>query len=148
VGATGRDGLRAAYSNTGTYVSMVAPGGSADGSSADDLPLLAPDNQCIHPPSDGCYTTGSGTSFAAPQVAAEAALIWGVNPTLTASQVSELMRSTTTDQGVTGTDLAYGTGMEGASVALADTPPPAPVAPAIPSFGTFVSLPSPCRRPR
>src|SRR4029077_20098393 len=40
VGATGREGLRAAYSNTGTYVSMVAPGGSNDGNTADDLPVL------------------------------------------------------------------------------------------------------------
>jgi subtilisin family serine protease len=124
VGATGFDGLRAAYSNTGSYVAMAAPGGSDDGNGAHNLPLLAPDDTCIPPPQDGCYTTNrAGTSFAAPQVAAEAALVWSVDPHLTASQVTELVESTTTDRGVSGTDWEYGTGFENAGTALADTPP-------------------------
>jgi subtilisin family serine protease len=130
VSATGRDGLRAAYSNTGPYVSMVAPGGSNDGNAADDLPVLATRDTCLAAP---CFATAHGTSLAAAEVSAAAALIWSVSPKctgaatppscLTASQVSELLKSTVTDQGVSGTDLEYGTGMENAGVALADTPP-------------------------
>jgi subtilisin family serine protease len=132
VGATGHDGLRAAYSNTGGYVSMMAPGGSNDGNPADDLPVLATRDTCPAPP---CYTTANGTSLAAAQASAAAALIWSVNSTLTASQVGELVKSTTSDLGVSGTDVEYGTGMLNASVALADTPSPTA------GYGTFVSLP-------
>jgi subtilisin family serine protease len=122
VGATGRDGFRAAYSDTGSYVSMVAPGGSAiPGQPGSDLPLLAPHDQCPVPP---CFTTGAGTSFATAQVSAAAALIWSVDPTLTASEVSGLLLSTTTDLGVSGTpDLAYGNGLENARAAVADAGP-------------------------
>jgi hypothetical protein len=118
VGGTRADGLRAASSNTGSYVSMVAPGGSAiPGDPTDDLPLLAPTDQCLGAP---CYTTGAGTGFAAAQVAAEAALIWSP-PTvpaasrLTASQVGELLTSTATSEGVSGADIDFGTGMENAA---------------------------------
>jgi hypothetical protein len=135
VGATGPDGhggqIRAAYSNTGNYVSMVAPGGNNDGNPADDLPVLATRDTCPAPP---CYTTASGTSLAAAQASAAAALIWS-NSTLTASQVGELVKSTTSDLGVSGTDVEYGTGMLNASVALADTPSSAA------GYGTFASLP-------
>src|SRR5262249_54271242 len=95
VGATGRDGFRALYSNTGPYVTLVAPGGSADGTAADDIPLLK---------AGGGTPTEAGTSFATPQVAATAALIWSVNPDLTPNQVAELIRSTATQLGPAGTD--------------------------------------------
>jgi hypothetical protein len=125
VGATGLDGYRAAYSTTGSYVSMVAPGGGGD-SATDFLPLLQ---------TGGGYTTGAGTSFAAPQVAAAAALVLSVHPGLTASQVAELLESTATDLGPPGSDIEYGGGMLDTSVALADTPP------VTPGYGTFFSLP-------
>ncbi len=125
VGATGMDGYRAAYSNTGSYVSMMAPGGGVNNSS-DFVPVLQ---------SGGGYTAEAGTSFAAPQVAAAAALILSVNPHLTAPQVAELLKSTTTDLGPSGNDIEYGTGMLNASVAVADTPPTTP------GYGTFFSLP-------
>jgi hypothetical protein len=125
VGATGLDGYRAAYSTTGSYVSMMAPGGGAD-SATDFLPLLQ---------TGGGYTTGAGTSFAAPQVAAAAALVLSVHPGLTTSQVAELLESTATDLGPPGRDIEYGAGLLDASVALADTPP------VTPGYGTFFSLP-------
>ena len=143
VGATGHDGFRAVYSNTGPYVTLAAPGGSADGTAADDIPLLK---------TGGGTTTEAGTSFAAPQVAATAALIWSENPDLTANQVAELIRSTATQLGPAGTDglnvssadnnnntdIEYGTGLLNAGAALADTPPPASTSP---TYGTFYSLP-------
>jgi hypothetical protein len=133
VGATGRDGIRAFYSDTGPYVSMVAPGGSGDGVAADDIPLLAPGyNPAI---AGSGYATGAGTSFASPEVAAAAALIWSVNSTLLASQVTQLLTGSATDFGQPGSDIEYGAGMLNASAALADTPPPTP------GFGTFFSVP-------
>ena len=149
VGATGGDGLRASYSNTGAYVGMAAPGGSDISlDPSDDLGVLAPTDQCRPLQTPTCYTTGAGTGLAAAQVSAEAALIWAVNPPgsgappsgLTASQVRELVESTTTDQGVTGTDLEYGTGMEAVSVALADTPPPSVASQASQTYGTYTPL--------
>ena len=73
VAATGRDGTRAWYSNSGSYVSIAAPGGSADGNAADDVPVLVP---------GGSTTTSAGTSFAAPLVAAAAALVMAERPDL------------------------------------------------------------------
>ena len=100
VGATGADGYRAAYSNTGPYVSMVAPGGGNDNSS-DCITVLT---------TTGGVACEVGTSFAAPQVAAAAALIRSANPNLTLSQVRELLESTTTGLGPLGTNIEYGTG--------------------------------------
>ncbi len=134
VGATGREGYRAAYSNTGD-AALVAPGGSADYNSsptdpgevtANDLPLL------LSP--GGGTTTGAGTSFAAPQVAAMAALIWSVNPNLKPIQVTELIESTATDLGPGGTDIEYGQGMLNAGAAVSDTPPTTT------GFGAYVSV--------
>jgi hypothetical protein len=136
VGATGKDGFRAAYSTDGSYLSLVAPGGSAiPGSPAEDVPLLAPTNACTPMPGDGCYTTGAGTSFASPEVAATAALILSVNPTLSPTQVAQLITGSADDIGPTGFDIEYGYGMLDPGVALSDTPP------VTPGYGTYFSLP-------
>jgi hypothetical protein len=126
VGATGHDGYRAAYSNTGD-AAVMAPGGSLDGTATDDIPLESAGSATI--------STGAGTSFASPEVAAAAALIWSVNPNLTATQVSELMTGTATDLGPGGNDMEYGAGLLNAGAAVADTPPTTP------GFGTYFSLP-------
>lgn len=128
VGATGRDGFRAAYSDTGSYVTMVAPGGSGDGSASDDIPVLATGSSTP--------VAEAGTSFSSPQVAAAAALIWSVTPNLQARQVSELLSGTATDTGVTGPDTEYGNGMLNAGVAVGDTPLPISAI-----YGTFTSVP-------
>ena len=69
------------FSNTGSYLSLAAPGynvfaaESADATGrARRLPWSSP----------GYYGWASGTSFAAPQVAGAAALVWAANPRLTA----------------------------------------------------------------
>ena len=125
VGATGMDGTRAAYSNTGPYVSMMAPGGGGDNGT--DCITVLTDTAGI--------TCDLGTSFAAPQVAAAAALIWSANPNLTLSQVRELLEGTTTGLGPGGTNIEYGTGILNSSTALADTPS------TVTGYGTFTSLP-------
>lgn len=134
VGATGQDGFRAPYSETGNYVSIVAPSGNGNG--ADNIPVLAATSGgCTNSPTNVCLTSDAGTSFAAPQVAATAALILSVNPSLTASQVSQLITGSATDLGPSGNDIEYGAGMLNAAAALADTPP------STSGYGTFVSVP-------
>jgi len=134
VGATGREGYRAAYSNVGD-ASLVAPGGSADFDLASEEEITANDIPLLNAGGSPLTTTGAGTSFAAPQAAATAALIWSVNPSLTPTQVSELIISTATDLGPGGTDIEYGQGMLNAGAAVSDAPPPTT------GFGTYVSVP-------
>src|SRR5579862_4476860 len=108
VGATGHDCTRAYYSEAGTQVSLVAPGGSADGTPTDDIPLLQ---------AGGGYTSEAGTSFAAPAVAAVAALILAADPTLTPSDAGALVVDTATHIGTTPSPN-YGAGMLNAAAAL------------------------------
>jgi len=108
VGATGHDGTRAYYSETGSQVSLVAPGGSADGTPTDDMPLLQ---------AGGGYTTEAGTSFAAPEVAAVAALVLAADPSLTPSDAGALVTATASHVG-TSPDVNYGAGMLDAAAAL------------------------------
>jgi subtilisin family serine protease len=126
VGATAQDGYRAAYSNTGSYVGMVAPGGGFN-TSSDCITVLS--NQ---PTGTACE---GGTSFAAPQVAAAAALVLSVNPSLTVSQVTELLESTATATGPGDNNIEYGHGLLDAAAAVADTPPTTS------GYGEYTSLP-------
>lgn len=89
VGATSMDGTRAGFSNTGSYLSLAAPGYNvfaAESADADwpraDLPWTSP----------GYYGWGSGTSFSAPEVAGVGALVWAANPRLTARQVAKVLK--------------------------------------------------------
>jgi membrane-anchored mycosin MYCP len=89
VGATTIDGSRAPFSNTGSYLSLAAPGYNvfaAESADADwpraQLPWASP----------GSYGWASGTSFAAPEVAGAAALVWAANPRLTAPQVAKVLK--------------------------------------------------------
>ncbi len=77
VAAVEGDNTKSPYSNYGSFVRVVAPGSNIRSTYA-----------------DGGYATWSGTSFAAPFVAAEAALILSVSPSLTADQVKDYIRST------------------------------------------------------
>jgi subtilase-type serine protease len=57
------------------------------------------------------YGTGSGTSFAAPHVAAAIAILKQQFPNLTPTQLVDLLLSTATDLGDPGTDEVYGRGL-------------------------------------
>ena len=72
------DNRKSPYSNYGSFVKVVAPGS---------------DVRSTYP--GGQYATWSGTSFAAPFVAAQAALILSVRPSLTADGVKDIIRHTT-----------------------------------------------------
>ncbi|MDD4236826.1 MAG: S8 family serine peptidase [Bacteroidales bacterium] len=78
VGAIGTDDMRASFSNYGTNLDLVAPGV--------DIYSLDLNNG---------YRTGSGTSFAAPQVSAVIALLLSIDPNLAYSEIVEIICGTT-----------------------------------------------------
>ena len=109
VGATGFDGTHAFYSNTGSQVDLVAPGGSADGNPSHDIRVLQ---------ASGISTTMAGTSFASPTVAAAAALVLARNPVLQPAQTAQALVNSTSDLGTPGSDPTFGAGLLDAAAAL------------------------------
>ena len=57
------------------------------------------------------YMRLSGTSMATPHVSATAALIWSIDPALTADQVRSVIETTAIDEGPPGADAMYGHGV-------------------------------------
>lgn len=119
VGASKHDGTRAAFSNTGTHLSLVAPGEKVLGavsalSSPRDYPRVA-----LPGSREGLYAFGTGTSYATPQVAGAAALVWAANPGLSAADVADYLKGTASGQGRWSPRLGYGVLDVGAAVALA-----------------------------
>ena len=104
VGAATQAGGRAGFSTTGAYVDLLAPGVNVLGALAGGIAttLYSPGGQ------DG-FGLGSGTSYAAPEVAGAAALVWAANPLLDARAVASLLETTASGNGVWTKDLAYGT---------------------------------------
>jgi len=108
VTASTADGRRASFANTGSWVSLAAPGEHVLGAvSSASTPLAYPRSPLVGSKS-GLYGYGSGTSFAAPQVAGAAALVWGANPTLTAQQVALILKETATGGGRWTSELGFG----------------------------------------
>ena len=93
VGSYGTTGARSTFSNTGSWLSLSAPGEDITSTYA-----------------GATYRVGSGTSQATPFVAGAAALAWGVNPALTAAQVRGILTSTAWDLGPAGKDASFGYG--------------------------------------
>jgi subtilisin family serine protease len=119
VTASGPDGRRASYANTGSWVSLAAPGEHVLGAvSAASSPLLYP-RATVAPGKPGLYGYGSGTSFAAPQVAGAAALVWAANPSLTAQQVAQILKETASGAGRWTPELGFGVVDVAAAVARA-----------------------------
>jgi subtilisin family serine protease len=122
VGASTRKGQRAFFSNTGGYVSLVAPGYNvfADLSGYSDWPRAKlPSSRA------GLYGFASGTSFAAPEVAGAAALVWAANPALNARQVAQVLKRTASGRGRWTPTLGYGVLDVAAAVQLAPAVAPA-----------------------
>ncbi len=97
VTSVNRDGFKAAYANFGAAVRLATPGGD-DASGGDcaagdanlrDGGLVSTGNLGAQAPGLAGYVTASGTSFAAPAVAATAALMLAVNPALTLAQIEQ-----------------------------------------------------------
>jgi subtilisin family serine protease len=119
VTASSTDGRRAVFANTGSWVSLAAPGEHVFGAvSATSSPTLYP-RTTMPGAKTGLYGYGSGTSFATPQVAGAAALVWAANPALTAQQVAQILKETASGTGRWTPDLGFGIVNVAAAVARA-----------------------------
>ena len=135
VAAITRSGAKASYSNTGSMVTIAAPGGDAGSG------ILSTVNTGLTSPAADGYAYFQGTSMAAPHVAGTASLMLSANPTLTPAQVRQLLQSSARAFPV-GTESDCHPGICGAGIvnagaavaaALADAPlartPPVPSTP-------------------
>ena len=93
VGSTSSADTRSAFSNYGTWIDVVAPG-----------------EAILTTTAGGSYAAVSGTSFASPITAGVAALMLSVKPGLNATQLSDLIRSSSVDLGAPGFDEEFGSG--------------------------------------
>lgn len=107
VGSIGEDGLVSPFSQRGSYVDLVAPGGKV----------------VVAVPERG-HIVDDGTSYAAPFVTAAAALIRQYWPNLNARQVTQRLISTTDPAPGSNRD-AYGAGILNPYRAVTETPAPA-----------------------
>ena len=107
VGATDQNDAVAPFSTQSPFVDLAAPGV--------DIPVATA--------LDNSYGVGSGTSFASPMVAAAAAWLWTVRPTLDASQVAEILRRSARDIAAPGYDDGSGYGILDMTAALAAPTP-------------------------
>ncbi|HEX2122749.1 MAG TPA: S8 family serine peptidase [Thermoanaerobaculia bacterium] len=81
------------------------------------------------------YGVNSGTSMAAPHVAAAVALIWSIAPNASAAEVLDAVTATASDLGASGRDIAYGAGVVN-TVAAVKRLAPAAIDPANPAPGS------------
>jgi subtilisin family serine protease len=124
VAASTTRGRRAAFSTAAPYVSIAAPGVNVLGA------LASTSSASVYPRATlpGLYGYGTGTSYAAPQVAGAAALVWAANPRLTAAQVIDTLERTASRPDAWSTGLGYGVIDIAAAVASASGKPAPPVA--------------------
>ncbi|MCK5000404.1 MAG: peptidase S8 [Anaerohalosphaera sp.] len=122
VGATRYDRARAYYSNTGSYVDLVAPGGDINvdqngDTYGDGILQQTFDNQGFG------YFFYQGTSMASPHIAGVAALLYSAGVTKP-DDIRQAMQNTARDLGPTGYDTQFGHGLVDAYAALTYFPVP------------------------
>ena len=133
VSATDSADAHPSWSNYGSYVDISAPGL--------DILTLYGSNQ---------YAVWSGTSFSSPVTSGVLALMASANPSLTNSQLADLLLKNADDIGTLGYDVYFGNGRVNASRAVTaaksfvmtvdGTAPVASIT--TPTNGSFVSVPS------
>jgi len=117
-------GVRASFANTGSWVSLAAPGENVFGAVSQFASSTAYPRSVLPGAQAGLYGYASGTSFAAPQVAGAAALVWAANPSLTAQQVAQILKQTASGHGSWTSDLGFGVVDIAAAVAQASSATP------------------------
>lgn len=136
VGASDRSGGRAPFSTTGSQLSLVAPGTAVLSALSSAAPNTHYRQVTIPGTTSGLYGLGSGTSFAAPEVAGVAALVWAARPGLTAQQVATVLKETASNHGAWNPETGYGVIDAAAAVGLAaevvPAATPAPAKPVVP----------------
>jgi serine protease len=121
VGAVDFGGKRAPYSNYGSTLDIVAPGGdvarddNADGYSDGVLSTWLDENEF---PPFPVYYFHQGTSMACPHAAGVAALMLAVNPNLNPAEVEQILKAKAFDLGPAGIDPEYGSGLIDAHAAV------------------------------
>lgn len=94
VGSVNLDKAWSIFSNYNQYVALSAPG--------EELRLMW---------KNGGYVISSGTSFAAPQVSAMAAMVKQMDPSVNYAGFMKIVAATSTDRGTKGHDPYYGYGL-------------------------------------
>lgn len=125
VGSVGVAGNPSSFSSSGPFVDIAAPG--------ENIHATGPGNRPAYI---------SGTSFAAPYAASVAALVWATNPTLTNTQVIEILKKTARDTYLPGKDDRTGFGIVDPAAAIAAAKNTATGA-SSPILQPFVQPPSP-----
>lgn len=121
VAATDANDQLTLWTNTGNNIDLTAPG-----TVFSTMP-------------GGSYNSASGTSVSSPVVAGAAALVLSVKPSLSGSQVQNILKESADDLGPTGWDTGYGWGRvnvgRAVSVASGSSSPSSDVTPPVVGFG-------------
>ncbi|WP_218916070.1 S8 family peptidase [Kosmotoga pacifica] len=105
VGATAKSDLKAWYSNYGSEIDLVSPGGDYSDNDGDGLP-----DAILSTYDTNDYVYMAGTSMSAPQVSAAVALLLSKGFT-GVEEVRQILKSTALDLGDPGDDLYFGAGL-------------------------------------
>jgi hypothetical protein len=128
VGAIDATGGRATFSNVGWWVDLMAPGAA----------LVAPMPKTF---CESGYGLANGTSYAAPAVAAGAAILARARPELTVQQRVDLLRSSARDIEIGGRDIESGHGVLDVAAAVAAPAPAKDPSPEVDDDPFFVRGP-------
>lgn len=128
VGSVNSNDQKSSFSNYGQFLAVMAPG--------EGMYLT---NR------GGGYGSWAGTSFSAPTAAGVVGLIFSANPSLTAAQAMDIIKSSADDLGAPGFDTTFGWGRVNShsAIIMATSGNPPPTATATPtSTPTFTSTPT------